>query len=277
MNKKKVFKLIFSIAIAFIVISSNITSVFANDMSNQLAVDISNEIESIGLNEEKIVNLALDDKSARSILGVEFVQVKITVSYDSKTKMHVWSFNVDIPTSLVNKPSLKLKAQILRSNTENGTYSSYGSQKDFGNVNTIKNYKHSVPAKTGYYKVKLTSQLKPNGSTSYNPARTKTTYYGLLNRTGKLWTVSYTDKISGKKLGKPRADYVKNAIYERPGNLNTKYYKEYKSKYGVTLNSSLYDVHHIKPLAYGGSNSFSNLIHLPKSTHSTVTNWFKGY
>ena len=132
-------------------------------------------------------------------------------------------------------------------------------------------------ARTGYYKVKVTSQIKPDWSNSYNPARTVNVYYGLLNRTGKLWTASYTDKKSGKTLGKPRADYVKNTIHKRPSNLNTKYYNEYKSKYGVTLNSSLYDVHHIKPLSYGGDNSFSNLIHLPKSTHKTVTSWFAGY
>lgn len=66
------------------------------------------------------------------------------------------------------------------------------------NVNTIKNYKHSVPAKTGYYKVKLISQLKPDGSNSYLPAKTVNTYYGLLNRTGNLWNESYTDKKSGK-------------------------------------------------------------------------------
>ena len=57
----------------------------------------------------------------------------------------------------------------------------------------------------------------------------------------------------------------------------TTYYNEYKRRYGVTLNSSLYDVHHIKPLAYGVDNSFSNLIHLPKSIHKTVTSWFSGY
>ena len=172
---------------------------------------------------------------------------------------------------------VKLKVQILRSNTENGTYSNYGILKDFGNVNTIKNYKHSVPAKTGYYKVKLISQLKPDGSNSYLPAKTVNTYYGLLNRTGKLWNASYTDKKSGKTLGKPRTDYVKNTIHKRPSNLNTTYYNEYKRRYGVTLNSSLYDVHHIKPLAYGVDNSFSNLIHLPKSIHKTVTSWFSGY
>ena len=258
------------------IIFSNTLNIFANDIYNNLESSIIKETEDIDLEEEKIVKIELDNK-ARNILGIEYIKVKISASYDSKNKMHVWNFNVDIPTSIFVKPPLKLKVQILRSNTENGTYSNYGILKDFGNVNTIKNYKHSVPAKTGYYKVKLISQLKPDGSNSYLPAKTVNTYYGLLNRTGKLWNASYTDKKSGKTLGKPRADYVKNTIHKRPSNLNTTYYNEYKRRYGVTLNSSLYDVHHIKPLAYGVDNSFSNLIHLPKSIHKTVTSWFSGY
>ena len=276
MKKKKLLKFISSIAMALMIIFSNTLNIFANDIYNNLESSIIKETEDIDLEEEKIVKIELDNK-ARNILGIEYIKVKISASYDSKNKMHVWNFNVDIPTSIFVKPPLKLKVQILRSNTENGTYSNYGILKDFGNVNTIKNYKHSVPAKTGYYKVKLISQLKPDGSNSYLPAKTVNTYYGLLNRTGKLWNASYTDKKSGKTLGKPRAYYVKNTIHKRPSNLNTTYYNEYKRRYGVTLNSSLYDVHHIKPLAYGVDNSFSNLIHLPKSIHKTVTSWFSGY
>ena len=55
------------------------------------------------------------------------------------------------------------------------------------------------------------------------------------------------------------------------------YYNTYTANTGVTLNRSLYDVHHIRPLAYGGSNAYSNLIHLPKATHTQVTSWWAGY
>ncbi|MEF9992327.1 MAG: HNH endonuclease signature motif containing protein [Romboutsia sp.] len=251
-KQAKLSKIIFSIAMAFMIISLNISSIFASDNFENITECSLNEltIEDLNQEDEHVLEVKLDDEETRNILGVEYVLVKISMSYDSTNKKHVWNFNVDIPTSVISKPPLKLKVQILRADTENGTYSNYGSLTDFGNVNTVKNYKHSVAAKTGYYKVKLTSQLKPDGSNSYNPAKT---------------------------LSKPRADYVKNAIHNRPSNLNTKYYNDYKSKYGVTLNSTLYDVHHIKPLAYGGDNSFSNLIHLPKETHRTVTSWFSGY
>lgn len=54
-------------------------------------------------------------------------------------------------------------------------------------------------------------------------------------------------------------------------------YKTYTANTGITLNRSLYDVHHIRPLAYGGSNAYGNLIHLPKATHTKVTGWWAGY
>ena len=92
-----------------------------------------------------------------------------------------------------------------------------------------------------------------------------------------IWNFTFNDSISGKYLPKPPANYTKGAIYTRPSNLATTYYNTYKTNTGVTLNSSLYDVHHIKPLAYGGSNDYSNLIHLPKATHTSVTSWWAGY
>ncbi|MCG5254823.1 HNH endonuclease [Brevibacillus agri] len=38
------------------------------------------------------------------------------------------------------------------------------------------------------------------------------------------------------------------------------------------------DIHHIIPLAYGGDNSFDNLIQLPKNFHRReVTPWWASY
>ena len=75
----------------------------------------------------------------------------------------------------------------------------------------------------------------------------------------------------------PPANYAKGATTTRPSNLADTYYNTYTANTGVTLNRSLYDVHHIRPLAYGGSNAYSNLIHLPKATHTQVTSWWAGY
>lgn len=45
-----------------------------------------------------------------------------------------------------------------------------------------------------------------------------------------------------------------------------------------TSNESYYDVHHIRPLEYGGAGmDYDNLIHLPVDLHRKVTGWFNGY
>lgn len=279
--KNSFFKFILSMSLVIMMILTNATSTFADTSKgyDEIGNSIINESdnENLDSNQEYVLDIPLEDDEFRNILGFEYIQVRINMKYNSSQKKHIWSFNVDVPTSLIKKPPIKLKVQILRSNTEGGVYSNYGSPEDFGLVNTSKDYIHKVTAKTGYYKVKVTYQIKRDGSAVFDKAKSKNASIGLVNRTGKKWTQSYSDKRSGKKLGKPRADYVKGTIHKRPSNLNKKYYDEYKRKYGVTLRQSLYDVHHIKPLAYGGDNSFSNLIHLPKNTHKVVTSWFAGY
>ena len=99
----------------------------------------------------------------------------------------------------------------------------------------------------------------------------------LSNRTGHAWNFNFSDSVSGKSLPMPPANYAKGATTTRPSNLADTYYNTYTANTGVTLNRSLYDVHHIRPLAYGGSNAYSNLIHLPKATHTQVTSWWAGY
>ena len=39
----------------------------------------------------------------------------------------------------------------------------------------------------------------------------------------------------------------------------------------------LYDIHHIKPRQYGGSNSFDNLTPVQKNTHDTLDTWWKSF
>ena len=117
------------------------------------------------------------------------------------------------------------------------------------------------------------------GSTNINRANacsgSGVTTTGLTNRTGHEWVYSFSD--TGKTLPMPRADWTKGATHQRPNNLADTYYTTYTQMTGKTLIRSLYDVHHIQPLSYGGDNSYSNLIHLPKALHSQVTGWFNGY
>ncbi|MFI3201435.1 MAG: HNH endonuclease signature motif containing protein [Eubacteriales bacterium] len=188
---------------------------------------------------------------------------------------YTWWFNVDCPTSLFDKPNITIKAQIKGNFKDgSGSYSNVGTAET-ANLNSYADYgtdyTWKTTAKTGYYKISYTLT---NKDMNYQTT-TRTTDDFLINRTGRLWNYSFSAQ-DGKSLPMPRADYVKRQIYDRIPVAST-YYATYKTNTGITLNSSLYDVHHIKPLAYGGSNSYSNLIHLPKSTHSGVTGWFAGY
>ena len=146
-------------------------------------------------------------------------------------------------------------------------YDTYTSNSEYG-----VDYTWTVPAKTGYYYVAYTITDYDNATSGSGVTTT-----ALSNRTGHAWNFNFSDSVSGKSLPMPPANYAKGATTTRPSNLDDTYYNTYTANTGVTLNRSLYDVHHIRPLAYGGSNAYSNLIHLPKATHTQVTSWWAGY
>lgn len=184
-----------------------------------------------------------------------------------------WYFNVDCPSSLIFKPDITVKLQLQASfTTESGSYSTLGSYSQLidSNVDYGTDWTFTSTAKTGYYRYRYAIVHESDPTPVY-----KDTSSVLYNRTGHKWTFSFSD--TGKVLPKPRADYVKGQIYARDTSLPARYYTEYTQKTGITLDTSKYDVHHIQPLAYGGNNDYSNLIHLPKDIHSSVTGWFNGY
>lgn len=186
-----------------------------------------------------------------------------------------WWFNIDCPTSPINKPDIKVTVQLQGdfttgssfSNVGGSVYHTYKTNAEYG-----VDYTWTSTAKTGYYRLKYTINDYSSGQTGSGY-----TTSNLWNRTGHVWNFSFSDSASGKSLPKPPANYTKGATSSRPSNLADTYYNTYKQNTGITLNRSLYDVHHIKPLAYGGNNNYSNLIHLPKATHTSVTSWWAGY
>ena len=184
-----------------------------------------------------------------------------------------WYFNVDCPSSLIFKPDITVKLQLQASfTTENGSYSTLSSYSQLidSNVDYGTNWTFTSTAKTGYYRYRYAIVHESDPAPVY-----QNTSSVLYNRTGHKWTFTFSD--TGKVLPKPRADYTKGQIYARDTTLPARYYTEYTQKTGITLDSSKYEVHHIQPLAYGGNNDYSNLIHLPKDIHSSVTGWFNGY
>lgn len=58
------------------------------------------------------------------------------------------------------------------------------------------------------------------------------------------------------------------------------YIKWFNNKYNNGKNPwdwSGYEIHHIRPRQYGGTNEYSNLIPLPKNIHTTFTTWWRNY
>lgn len=200
------------------------------------------------------------------------IKIKSIFSYNASTQKFKYTFNIDAPAN-INKPKLNVTFYVLKSETENGSYREIA-RLPVKNISYLRDYPIEFTRGTGYYKVKVELQSLSQGANVISPV------YGsvqLFNRTGKAWNFNYVDKVSGKSLPKPPANYSKNQIHKRPSDLNKQYKTWYDGRYNVNLNLTGYEVHHIRPLAYGGDNSMGNLIHLNKSYHSNVTAWWSGY
>lgn len=207
-----------------------------------------------------------------SIDGLELLNLQMGLR-EVKNGLFTWGFNLDCPTSLIDKPTVTVSVQLQGNFTNGSSYSNVGGacvHRYTTDSDYSKTFTWSTTAKTGYYRFSSTVTNWDAGD-----IRQEISDPFLTNRTGNEWTYTFSD--TGKTLPKPRADWVKGAVYERDPNCRKNYFKTYTEKTGKVLNESLYDVHHIQPISYGGDNSYSNLIHLPTSLHSKVTGWFNGY
>ena len=159
---------------------------------------------------------------------------------------------------------------------ETGYYSEYGepcSKKYTTNSQYGLNYTWTTTAKTGYYYISFVITDHDDGNTRYLG---RTRGFKLYNRTGHEWTFSYNagDKI----LPMPNANWTKISPVHRPSGYREYYFQEYTRRNTTVLNESYYNVHHIRPLEYGGAGmDYDNLIHLPVALHRKVTGWFNGY
>lgn len=109
----------------------------------------------------------------------------------------------------------------------------------------------------------------------------------LLNRKGVRYPLGYSDPQSGIKLWEPPTTLVQN-----PREAGSKYRSDFMTYYEknwgkpTKFSWSNVQIHHMKPLKYGGSDATSNLIPLwkPGSTaknklinHSVLTTWWQNY
>lgn len=260
MDLKRYLKRYLGILLVITCIFSNRIPTWAED-NDPIAYTLSDE--------DTIIFTFSDQKEKKSYK----INCKISYSYNPRARQFDYSVNLDCPDSIFNKPKLKLTLELNKSSSKNGTYV-LASRRNFGEVGYLDNSGFSVDAATGHYKLYCyVSPVEPGivVNTTQNYA------YWCINRTGHIWVWNHKDYLSGKTMNEPYTSYEKKALYTRPSNLNTTYKKWYDGVYNTNLNLSGYDVHHIRPLAYGGDNTMGNLIHLEKTFHYSVTAWWNGY
>lgn len=214
------------------------------------------------------------DPSTR-LVGTDVLIVKAKYGYNTKNKKLTFTVNIDCPTDLVFKPNINLALGLTKANSKNGSYSTAISKKNLGKVNYLKDYTVEYSG-TNHYK--LTAYISANDSNTV-VIKPSLTFYSCRNRTGKVWDFYHTDPNSKVKIEEPQTNWSINQ-QNRPSNLNKTYQDTYNKTYGTNIkvgSDVKIDVHHVRPLKYGGSNNMSNLVHIPTSFHSKITGWFSGY
>ena len=108
------------------------------------------------------------------------------------------------------------------------------------------------------------------------------TYIFLHNKLGNRYP-SYTDSRSKKSVTVPESAVWPVVAAANRDSWTTSQRTQYRTWYEKTYNhgNSMdwtdIQIHHIKPLKYGGKSVNSNLIPLPKATHTQFTTWWAQY
>lgn len=74
-----------------------------------------------------------------------------------------------------------------------------------------------------------------------------------------------------------RTDWTKEKKYKRAKTATIR--KEYEKKYKVKpkWDKDKIELHHIRPVAYGGNYKLGNYQAIPKANHAKITTWFVNY
>lgn len=223
--------------------------------------------------EEKITGFYSDGQT-RGREPVDFL-AKYTFGYDSKTKNLIFYVNIDCPSHLIIKPNISIAMELKKGNTKYGSYTTVVPKTEPQKVGYLTNYSVEYPG-TNHYKFTIYLTSNDPNLTISTPSATD---YSCRNRTGNLWGFYYTDPNSHVSISEPPTNWAENQ-QQRPSNLNKTYQNNYNATYGtnIVVGSDVgIDVHHVRPLQYGGSNNMSNLIHIDHNFHQQITGWFRGY
>ncbi|HHY74893.1 MAG TPA: HNH endonuclease [Bacillus bacterium] len=167
-------------------------------------------------------------------------------------------------------------AKIQRATSKSGTYSNAASTTKTVPLKAVVSISAGITA-TNYWKTD--SRAYANYSDGSYPADSIIEGPYLLNKKGVPYVI-YKDPKSGKVMTEPSSTTwakVSATGCALTTTERTNYKKWYDNNYGA-LNWADYEIHHIRPCAYGGTKDYSNLIPIPYSFHrSIVTPWWANY
>lgn len=122
---------------------------------------------------------------------------------------------------------------------------------------------------TKFFRVKITGKF-------LGQAANEATNSVLFNKKAVRYP-NVKEVYSGKKCKVP-ASNLKVDKKTRDGQFRNKYIAYFKEKYPkANINWSKYQIHHMRPINYGGSNAMSNGIALTEKQHGKFNTWWMNY
>ncbi|MDN4620255.1 HNH endonuclease signature motif containing protein [Paenibacillus sp. PsM32] len=205
--------------------------------------------------------------------GVVFTN-ELTGNLNNRNIVHTVKYVSDIG-SVPDKVSVD--NYLFKSTSRNGTYTkaSYKYNNAMKKGSTLVN---SLRAETKYWKGNLIASIYDNGVKAGGINRDTGI---ILYNNAALPYYKYVDTFSGKVNIEPASttwQKVSNPV-TWDNDKRGAYISWYISTYGnPNITWGGYDIHHIKPREYGGSNANSNLMPVPRNLHnSLISPWWASY
>lgn len=195
---------------------------------------------------------------------VSYINVSLSTSYDSDKNRVKVTASRNIST-MPSPATLTLELQ----NRLTGAYFETKQEKAI-NFRTAKSgsVKYGT-TRTRIWRATLTGKLG-KAKVDYK------TYSYIYNKKCKRYP-SYTEVYSKKELYKPPTNLAVDKV-KRKDSFRNDYIAAFEKKYPrAKVNWNNYEIHHMRPLKYGGSNAVSNGIALTTERHKKLTSWWGSY
>lgn len=284
-------KKLLSLVICLVMGFTMTTSAFAESISEKKPTELTGpEWDSLTLGEDYTIDengcvvysyeetkeITISNTSRLGGEKLDVIDVKVKLGYDTKCKQLQFKVNIDCPTSpIINKPKLDISLQLLQADTKYGPYTTVDTM-NWTSLNYLSWYELRS---TGTHHYKFVIYVRGSDITTV-VGNSPYEFYFCRNRTGNPWAFYHTDPYSGVVVEEPARTDWKTVSYNRDNKLNGKYQKNYNEAYGTNIvvgDAVNIDVHHVRPLNFGGTDDMDNLVHLDRSFHRKISGWFQGY